>query len=38
MVGLSEDDMKQIRNFARTPRYAQSPEQLCKDDEQESET
>lgn len=37
MVGISEDDMEQIRNFARTPRYARSPELLCKGNEQETE-
>lgn len=38
MVGLSEDDMERIESFARTPRYARSPEQLCEDSEQEVET
>lgn len=37
MVGLSEADMEQIRNFARTPRYARSPNQLCEDEEQDVE-
>lgn len=35
MVGLSEADMEQIRNFAQTPRYARSPNQLCEEDEQD---
>jgi hypothetical protein len=37
MVGLSEDDMERIENFAQTPRYARSPEQLCEESEQEVE-
>lgn len=37
MVGLSEEDMEQIRDFARTPRYARSPEQLGGDRDQETE-
>lgn len=38
MVGLSETDMEQIRNFAQTPRYNRSPEQLCDDDKTDAET
>lgn len=37
MVGLSEQDLEQIRDFAETPRYARSPEQLTDDDEDETE-
>lgn len=37
MVGLSEADMEQIRNFADTPRYARSPEHLCEGGEREPE-
>lgn len=33
MVGLSEADMEQIRDFADTPRYARTPEHLCEDGE-----
>ena len=33
MVGLSEEDMEQIRDFAETPRYKREPEMLCADDE-----
>ena len=29
MVGLSEADLEQIENFANTPRYARTPEQLA---------
>lgn len=28
MVGLSEADLEQIKDFANTPRYARSPTQL----------
>lgn len=37
MVGLSEADMEQIRDFARTPRYARSPEQLCEETEEDEQ-
>lgn len=38
MVGLSESDLERIRDFAQTPRYARSPEQLSDEDEEETET
>jgi hypothetical protein len=37
MVGLSESDLEQIREFAQTPRYARTPEQLCDEDEESEE-
>lgn len=37
MVGLSENDLEQIRDFARTPRYARSPDQLTDADEEGTE-
>lgn len=37
MVGLSETDMEQIRDFAKTPRYARSPEQLVEQDERDAD-
>jgi hypothetical protein len=37
MVGLSETDLEQIREFAETPRYARSPDQLSAQEEEESE-
>lgn len=37
MVGLSDGDMEQIENFAETPRYARSPEQLCQAEDQDTE-
>lgn len=36
MVGLSEADMEQIRSFAKTPRYARSPDHLCEDEEEQT--
>lgn len=37
MVGLSQADLEQIENFANTPRYARSPNQLCAEEDQESD-
>lgn len=37
MVGLSESDLERIREFAQTPRYARSTEQLTEDDEDETD-
>jgi hypothetical protein len=37
MVGLSKTDLEQIREFAETPRYARSPEELSADEDEESE-
>jgi hypothetical protein len=37
MVGLSETDMEQIREFAERPRYARSPEELGADEEEDAE-
>lgn len=37
MVGLSEADMEQIREFVKKPRYARSPEELLGDQEEEDE-
>lgn len=34
MVGLSESDLEQIREFAQTPRYARSPEQLTENSDE----
>lgn len=37
MVGLSKRDLEQIRDFAETPRYARSPEQLCEGESEDDE-
>lgn len=36
MVGLSEADKELIRDFAETPRYERSPEQLCNEPEEKA--
>ena len=37
MVGLSETDLEQIRDFAKTPRYERSPEQLVEQDDPDAD-